>query len=476
MTRRKSGADTAGNPDDGAEIGRLVAMVRADPIATHYNQRYEPPAAWTGSQTGSMDGWGEFDPALLDDGRAAVPMFPLDVLPPFWRDWARDTAAAAGAPVDYVAMALLAAVAGLGGAGVRVQASPGWQEPLVLWQALVGPASSGKSPAIASLRGLVATLTAQKGALEGESPLADVAAIIAADASGSLLWCDQPLDWLARLAGAANSVRTRLLRGWSPSIDVPIALVACLQPDGVSQIATIGPELAARFLYAWPHPPSHRPLSGRRAAADGEALAALRRLQQMVGTAQAPAILALARDALPSLDSFLATLHDEMAEAEGLEQAWLGKGRGTVVRLAGCLALLERSIGAAAAADTVSRKTVEGAIVLWRDYLRPQARAVLQFAAPDDTERKARRVVRWLKARGAEAVSREEIRVEALSRSVNAVAVDRILYRLQWAGIVRKVHFSLPSQGGRPPSRWEVNPRLGTTRNAGNAGNLPGPA
>jgi hypothetical protein len=232
-------------------------------------------------------------------------------------------------------------------------------------------------------------------------------------------------------------------------------------------MARIGAEVAARFLFTWPHPPPYCPLAERRAPADAEALAALRRLQQMVGTAQAPAILTLAREALPPLDSFLAQLHDELAEAEGLEQAWQGKGRGTVVRL------LARAIGAAAAADTVARKTVENAVVLWRDYLRPHARAVLQLAAPDDIDDRARRVVRWLKTRGVGAFSREEIRVDALSRSVDAARTDQILYRLQSAGIVRRVHFSMPSQGGRPPNRWEVNPRLGSGGNAGNAGNLP---
>lgn len=77
-------------------------------------------------------GWGEFDAALLDGGRPSVPAFPLEVLPPLWRDWARDTAQAAAAPIDYVALALITAVGGMTGVGVPVQAGPGWQEPLVL--------------------------------------------------------------------------------------------------------------------------------------------------------------------------------------------------------------------------------------------------------------------------------------------------------------------------------------------------------
>jgi len=241
----------------------------------------------------------------------------------------------------------------------------------------------------------------------------------------------------------------------------------------VAQLAKIGPELAARFLFTWPHPAPYCPLAERRLPADAEALSALRRLLNMVGTAEAPAVLVLARDAVPPLDAFLATLHAELLEAEGLDLAWQGKGRGTVVRLIGCLSLLERSIGAATAADAISRQTVERAVILWRDYLRPQARAVLQVATPDDLDHKARHVVRWLKAGRVDAFSREEIRCHALSHSLNAAQTDQILYRLMAAGFVRKVPYSMPSQGGRPPSRWEVNPRLGGSGNSGNSGNLP---
>jgi hypothetical protein len=96
---------------------------------------------------------------------------------------------------------------------------------------------------------------------------------------------------------------------------------------------------------------------------------------------------------------------------------------------------------------------------------------VLHHATPDDVEHKARQVVRWLKARGLGNVSREDVRREALSRSVNAARTDQILHRLQAAGIVHQVHYSIPAHGGRPPNRWEVNPRLIANLSGGNGGN-----
>jgi len=102
--------------------------------------------------------WPDIDPAFVEDARGAVPLFPLDLLPQPWRGWVSDTARAAGAPVDYAVQALLAAVSALCGAGVLVRVTPAWSEPLVLWQALVGPSSSGKSPALEPVRALLGAL------------------------------------------------------------------------------------------------------------------------------------------------------------------------------------------------------------------------------------------------------------------------------------------------------------------------------
>lgn len=508
MSRRKVGKVDGEfddhDEDDEEDVHVAVAIARADSDSRFYDPRYARPI-----QSGSAGGWGEFDPAILDDGRPAVPAFPLEVLPAFWRAWARDTAQAAGAPVDYVALSLIAAVAGLCGVGVRVQPAPGWQEPLVLWQALVGAASSGKSPAIASLRRLLATLAWERAgaAADSESPsdpssdaapvaagappmgLADVAA---SDARGALLWCDEPADWLARLDGASSAARTQLVRAWSPLLTpsvsdaaaAPLAasLLVCLPPERVPQMAKMGVELCARFLFTWPHPPPYSPLAGRKAADDGAALAALGRLLSMAGTTEVPRLLTLDDKALPPLDSFLARLHGELAESGGLDHAWQGKGRGTVVRLIGCLALLDASVDPSGLApDVIGRSAVERAIALWRDYLRPHARAVLQGGLPDDMEDKARHVVRWLRARGISSFSREEIRCEALRRSLDAARTEQLLYRLSAAGIVKRVHYSIPQHGGRPPNRWEVNPRLiaagnVAAGNAGNPGNLQSPA
>src|SRR5437764_790063 len=122
----------------------------------------DPPEGFVLYRGGKTNGaaatdaaWPEIDHSLFDDRRAAVPRFPMDVLPPAWAQWVDDTAQAAGTPVDYVAQGVLAAVAAVCGAGVATRVMPSWTESLVLWQALVGTPSSGKSPAPAVVRRLL---------------------------------------------------------------------------------------------------------------------------------------------------------------------------------------------------------------------------------------------------------------------------------------------------------------------------------
>src|SRR6266852_532478 len=55
------------------------------------------------SGTALDSGWPALDASLLENRRAPVPSFPLELLPACWRDWVNDTASSVGAPVDYVA-------------------------------------------------------------------------------------------------------------------------------------------------------------------------------------------------------------------------------------------------------------------------------------------------------------------------------------------------------------------------------------
>jgi hypothetical protein len=157
-----------------------------------------------------------------------------------------------------------------------------------------------------------------------------------------------------------------------------------------------------------------------------------------------------------------------LQRAEGLEADWLGKGGGTVARLAGVLALLAwAGSGVGGAPAKVGGESMEAAVRLWSDYLRPHARLVFDCAGPTDRDRQARRVLRWLKEKRPAEVSREDVRRHALGRTLDAIRTDGVLERLCAAGALRSKLLIFSAQGGRPARRWEVNPALLAAADAG---------
>src|SRR6266851_1046024 len=414
-------------------------------------------------------GWPALDASLLEDGRPVVPAFPLDVVPQPWREWVSDTACGAGAPIDYVAQAVLGAVAGLCGAGVKACVTQSWSEPLVLWQALVGAPSAGKTPALDAIGRPLASVEKLLQRDAGGSPErsrgassdrrvvvrdADLAALtrsVAARPPGVLLWRDEPTPWLSALAREIKQDRPRgpFIDAWSAGSSLPVSVLCSLHPDGLAEALEGTPDgLAARFLFAWPGPPAQRGLSADTPPREDEAVTMLHRITSAVGTPERPLALVFQEEAVKSFDRFLTWLQEEIRGTEGAEAGWLGKGRGTVVRLAAIFALLDWSRHAPTARPpgTVRADHVQAATRLWQDYFRPHARAVLDRCAPSDVERQVRRVVRWLKKAGAKAeITREEVRRHALGKTANAGQADMVLGRLWSAGIVRPAaHDPLP--------------------------------
>lgn len=93
--------------------------------------------------------WGQPDRSVIDAGRRSPPPMPSE---PFGALWPILTglAGAAGAPVDYVAVGVLVSAASLIGGKRKVRAwvNSDWDEPAILWAALVGDPSANKSPAL----------------------------------------------------------------------------------------------------------------------------------------------------------------------------------------------------------------------------------------------------------------------------------------------------------------------------------------
>lgn len=74
--------------------------------------------------------------------------FPTDALPEPFRAFVEQTSEAIGCDASYVALPLLAGAASAIGNSRRIQLKAGWDEPAILWTAIVGDSGTMKSPAL----------------------------------------------------------------------------------------------------------------------------------------------------------------------------------------------------------------------------------------------------------------------------------------------------------------------------------------
>ena len=308
-----------------------------------------------------------------------------------------------------------------------------------------------------------------------------LADVVAGNPRGVILWRDELAAWLANLGRYANGGSDRaqwLEAGAAAGVTInrrsraqpmhlanfPVSVIGSIQPNRLAE-AFVGSDdgMSARFLYTWPARPKYRSLTQRRIAREGDALAMLEHIAAFAGTPEQPAVLAFDRAALEAIDGFMERLEGAFDAAEGLEESWLGKGRGTVARLAGILALMKWSeVGHQGAPRRIGVETVGNAISLWSSYFRPHAATVFSQCGRTDRDRHARKATQWLKACAIEQVSREELRREALGQAVDAGETDGVIRRLEAGGVIRLSAESMVPNGGRPAKRWTVNPALHT--------------
>lgn len=105
-----------------------------------------------------------------------VPDFDLALVPDSLRRWCGDIAEAMQAPPEFVAAPVMAALGGVIGRqlGIALKQHERWIERPMLWSAIVGRPSSGKSPALAPVQRMLTRLEADRRA-DWERQTADAA-------------------------------------------------------------------------------------------------------------------------------------------------------------------------------------------------------------------------------------------------------------------------------------------------------------
>jgi hypothetical protein len=467
--------------------------------------------------------WEEPDVVLLAPDKGILPEPPLDALPKEWRDWVEKTSAGAGAPPAFMLLGLFAAAAGVCGAGFEVRIGAKWTEPLVLWLMMVALPSSGKSPALAAMRQLLTSIESRlrnenlnrqtnynadllamemakvahkKGRKEqkplppvppkpekpqhlqlaiGNTTIEALAAALMANPRGLLAIHDELSSLLLNLARySGGNDRPLYLEAWAAArwiinrkhldkpIEIPraaISLFGGIQPERLREFLDSKADdgLAARFLSAWPDPPARVPLWERQGGDDTWAAGAMERIWDKAGTPGNPLALSLDPRAFDPIDERLV---ERTRREEGFMAGFVGKGRGTIARLAGILTLLE---WAATSSPTppmsVSETALRGATRLWEEFFEPHARAIFRLGGRSDRESRLRKVALYLRDNKLCVFRRETIRVDALKRTMDAPDVDPILRDLEQRGLIRRA-LRAANGPGRPTAEWEANPRI----------------
>ena len=101
-----------------------------------------------------MSDWSAPDNSIICPDRPSAPVMTaaeFDTVFGPWADWLRTAAEVKGAPVDFVALALLSTASAIVGNTRWAVPWDGWKEPPIIWGMLIGDPSSGKSPALDAL-------------------------------------------------------------------------------------------------------------------------------------------------------------------------------------------------------------------------------------------------------------------------------------------------------------------------------------
>lgn len=139
--------------------GDAVDWLKAHPEATAADVLALPRVAVEAITANEREG-----PEPLPDKLPPVPAFDPDLLPASLRPWVMDCADALQCPVEFVAVPALAALGGTIGrqVGIAVKQHEPWIERPVLWAAIVGRPSSGKSPALAPVQRMLTRLESDR--------------------------------------------------------------------------------------------------------------------------------------------------------------------------------------------------------------------------------------------------------------------------------------------------------------------------
>lgn len=466
-------------------------------------------------EQGAKAQFADLDRRCVDRTRTPPPALNLDHFGS-WGDWIRLMAELKNAPVDYVAWALLTGAASLIGATRTVQPWPGWDEPAVLWVALIGDPSTNKSPALDPIRAALHRIERARAAEQKKAAPAHkadeepdefpmdprlvahdatkevLAKIVSANPKGILLLFDELGAWLGNLDkygagdrpfylaafGARPYSADRIkFKGATLSImRLALSILGTIQPDRLATLLFQGDDdgLLARILMIWPNPvPPARPRGSisETLKAEKRLSNAFERLARLdyssMDDEPTPLSIPLSSAAVEIFAQWRTDHYKASQATFGLIASGYGKLPGIALRLSLVLAFLDWADQKDAPEPSeIDASKLSSALSLVDDYLKPMMHRALGEASQPARARQAAILGHAIVAKGypakvnAREISREW-RLPGLTKPADIEGAIEVLVEHGWLALVKEANGS-----GRPRKDYTVNPELRSSRRA----------
>jgi hypothetical protein len=234
-----------------------------------------------------------------------------------------------------------------------------------------------------------------------------------------------------------------------------VGLTGGFQPDKLdSSLEGDADGIYARVLFSWPTEAPYRPLTDTVEEIEPEFENALTKLIDLAEFEEGKLVIryvALGPDGREVFEEFRRLMYKKKDGLDGREREWWAKAPAHVLRLAGTLAYLDwalETIGTTTPEPKmIDASFVASAVRLVTEYFWPHARAALRQIGLTESNAKARKVLRWVRAERRGQVSIEDVRRDALQQSLNAEATAKLVEALVQAGWLRKAPIEKSDRG-----------------------------
>lgn len=308
---------------------------------------------------------------------------------------------------------------------------------------------------------------------------------LASNPKGLLNLRDEMSDWFANMSrynnGSDRPAWLEAYGGRGRTVDrvknegvplfVPrfsVSMLGGLQPDRLVEfLRTSEDGLQARFMFVWPE---GRPQPiGEGIPEDNGAVNAFRRLTELEmdvddNGREAPVTVPLSKKAWERFKEWANKRPAEELTVDESIQSAFGKANGLVLRIALVLEFMRwsaKSFDPEPMPTRVSLKSINAAIRLREEYIKPMQIRVFSHVGKTEEERHAAMLGRWLLTHRPEQITvRQIMRESRIAAFRDAKAVNNVIEFMVGANWLTPAEKRSTAKGGRPQRAYNVNKKV----------------